>query len=82
MVPLSDDSTTSMKKKARNVKLGMLYYAINTILCPLMANVLRGFSVCFENKHCEYHPNVESYCCNTPDVKHMSGVKHGGMCRP
>ena len=79
VVGLSDSIRQTSDARARIDKLKTLHAAMSLILKPLQETALSGFTVsdCLENNwYC--FPLITSYCCDIPESKDISGVKHGG----
>lgn len=82
VVPLYDALPASMEKNARNTKLQVLHEAMQKMFQPLSESVRPGFMVDVCGKKWKCHPALVSYCCDLPEGKDMSGVKHGATMYP
>jgi len=80
VVQLDDFITHTSNKTGRLLKLEMLHKSMKKILEPLRALLDRGFSVKDKSGHVwNCFPKMVSYCCDIPEAKDMSGVKHGTL---
>ena len=77
VVELLDNVTLTSTAKGRQVKIGLLYLAMKTILKGISDTSVNGFDIELcegEGKKC--FPLLVSYCCDIPEAKDMSAVKH------
>jgi len=77
IVELLDNLTLTSTAKGRQVKIGLLYSAMKRILKGASDSSVNGFPIELldgESKIC--FPMLISYCCDIPEAKDMSAVKH------
>ena len=60
----------------RPVKMGILHNSMMEILQPLLDVCITGFKI--QREHCTLicYPMFMSYCCDIPEAKDMSAVRH------
>ena len=60
----------------RRVKMGILHNSMMEILQPLLDVCITGFKI--QREHCTLicYPMFMSYCCDIPEAKDMSAVRH------
>jgi hypothetical protein len=76
IIALMDNVRLTSTVTGRRIKMGMLHKAMHEILQPLLDNSDAGFKI--QRDLCTYicHPMFVSYCCDIPEAKDMSAVRH------
>lgn len=76
--PLHDLLPASMKRYARIRKFEDLHDSVRKILKSLGDSVQSGFPVMSCDRLLVCHVALVSYCCDVPEGKDISAVRHGG----
>ena len=76
IVQLMDKITLTSTAKGRRVKIGLVYSSMKKILEQLVKTAENGFNIV--KATCTYccFPLLISYCCDIPEAKDMTAVKH------
>jgi len=65
-------------EEERSVRMGLLHAAVERILEPLSLAACNGFPVDLDGPlHVRCHPVLFSFCCDIPEAKDMTALKHG-----
>jgi len=78
VVELDDFISHTSEQSGRILKLEMLHKSMERLMQPLLRLVQSGFEVQDNSRHVwNCFPLLSSYCCDIPEAKDMSCVKHG-----
>ena len=81
-VPVEDFVPHTSSSRGRVAKLETLHKVMLLIFKPLLNARLKGFEAFFGNvDRWNIFPILVSYCCDIPECKDMSAVKHGLSCQ-
>lgn len=75
-IALMDKVMLTSTAAGRRVKMGILHKSMMEILQPLLDVSVTGFKI--QRQHCTFicYPMFMSYCCDIPEAKDMSAVRH------
>lgn len=76
IIPLTDNLYESAKRPGSEKKLVILHTAVERMLRPLSPVFEKRFTVSSRNRKEKFHLVVFLHCCDIPQSKGMSGVKH------
>lgn len=77
LVQLLDGVHLTTQAKGRHIKQELIYRSMKKILSPLMSASTTGFPYTRSSTVTWYiFPHLMSYCCDIPEAKDMSAVRH------
>ena len=76
IVELLDKVLLTSNTRGRITKLGLTHEAMKQILQPLLTVSTVGFDIAHDGLTLVCYPMLISYCCDIPEAKDMSAVRH------
>jgi len=77
LIALLDGVHLTTQAKGRHIKQELIYRSMKKMLSPLMEASTTGFPYTRSSKMTWYiFPHLMSYCCDIPEAKDMSAVRH------
>ena len=77
IVALLDKVLLTSTSTGRGVKMGLIHATMTKMLQPLLDLTITGFKIPFGLCTWVCYPMFMSYCCDIPEAKDMSAVRHG-----
>ena len=76
IIALLDKVLLTSTAKGREIAMGLLHNAIDSILDPLYSASAEGFEIPFKNVILYCFPTLVSYCCDIPEAKDITACRH------